>query len=398
MDTLRTYTGRKLNIEGGTTEISTNLKVCAELDANGEDLYIAYLAPDNIEYVYWFKKCLFNMLYSFYRVGYRTSSNTIPDTYGINTEVGITWLNRTYSDNIGPLSTNSGGWTGGNHSWKNDNKTKTAQTDSYIIEADGYALMPSDKVYCEKVMISVINTIFDPSVAPNEGDESLSTPFSTESVVYIVEQSSINVSVRQKLAGITNNWLKTYYGMQSMFDGETAILTPNGQYLDWETSISGYSHFNKADYPRFNRFVEKNAKGYQSSYVQPYKLGNHDKTAFSIFERGTNKSYHVLVNSTTNLIPVGGSIVWCGVYTFFKTPIIDNEYVFAYSGIVNGNDTIFIWAKKAYEGTIPMPVKYQMRLITNIEKDNAITTGNTMIDAEGVSISASAAGSWIFHL
>ena len=39
-----------------------------------------------------------------------------------------------------------------------------------------------------------------------------------------------------------------------------------------------------------------------------------------------------------------------------------------------------------------------MHLITDIEKDNAITTYNTMIDAEGVSISASAADSWIFHL
>lgn len=39
-----------------------------------------------------------------------------------------------------------------------------------------------------------------------------------------------------------------------------------------------------------------------------------------------------------------------------------------------------------------------MCLIVDIEVDNAITTDNTMIDAEGMSISASAAGSWIFHL
>ena len=372
---------------------------CIEMDNDGENLYIAYL-ENGIEYTFWFRKCMFNKLYTFYRVGYRSVTRINADTDGIKNDEGITLINQTYSDNIGPLSFYPGGWSGGNHSWNNDGVTKTAKCDMYNIKVDGRNISNGQKLFANRVEILVQNTIYDPAIAPESGATILSTPISVETVKYVVYKNNIEVSVRQSFVSNPTTSLSFYYGMQSMFENENAIMTPRGQFVNWQQIASGESiEFSKSDYPNFNRFIERsNESYYQSSYLIPNKLGSHDKTTRGIFSHSYNKSYHIMVNNTNPIQTAGQTIVWSGVYSFFVTPIIDNDYIFAYVGCINGKDAIFVNTKQAYEGSIELPPNMWMCKIVDVEKDDTITTTNEFVDAEGVQITATGTGSWIFVL
>ena len=48
----------------------------------------------------------------------------------------MTLLNEATSDNIGPFELMAGGWCGGNHSYADDNTTRTAFTDKVIIKCN----------------------------------------------------------------------------------------------------------------------------------------------------------------------------------------------------------------------------------------------------------------------
>ena len=69
----------------------------------GENVYVSSQIDDHHEINYWFKKCMANDLFTFYRVSV-TSGTT-----------GTTVVNEAYSDNIGPFEIRGGGWCGGNH-------------------------------------------------------------------------------------------------------------------------------------------------------------------------------------------------------------------------------------------------------------------------------------------
>lgn len=377
-----------------------NRDFCVELDADGESLYIAYLLGTT-EYVYWFKECMSNELYTFYRVGYRTVTRNYADTDGISSLSGITLLNSTGSDNIGPLGFNDGGLVGGNHLWNNDTelRVKTAKTDSYTIYVNGKQMVAGDKIYTDKVIVKVVNTLYDPAETPTAGQAILTIPASTETVVYEVSENNIFVSVNQHLADNCNNILNRYYGMQSMFgdsDHPESYITPRGQYTDWQAAAN--ASFIKSSYPDFNRFVEKNSNGYQSTYLLPSKYGLHDKLRNNqkIWDYAGSKAYHHLffVNDFTEATP-GLSFTWSGIYTFFASPIIDNSDALVYSGIINGKQAIFANAKRACTINIPLQ-DYTGRAITEVERDTTITTDNAFVDVDGVAFTATGAGSYIF--
>lgn len=380
-------------------EMPSSLNTCVELASNGEDLFISYLNPNKTEITIWFKKCMFNELYTFYMVGYRDVNRLYADTIGISSQTGITQINSTSSDNIGPLSFHPGGWAGGNHSWSDDNVTKTARCDSFAIKVDGYAITPGEKVYGKKVQVDVVNTIFDPSIAPEAGATILSTPISTELVKYVVEKGNIEVSIKESFVQETTTKLNFYYGMQSMFYGEAKFITPNGQYADWQNADGTQKlTFSKASYPKFNRFIEKNGSStaYQGTYLLPNKDGNHDKTTINVFNRSYGKTYHIVVNNTNSLPIAGSKIVWSGVYSFFKNALVDNDDILVYEGLINGKDAIFVWTKRAFSGAVQLPQIYSMRVILDVEKDSTITTDNAFVDSDGININATGAGSWIF--
>lgn len=375
---------------------------CVEFDSGGESLYIAYLLGTT-EYVYWFKKCMSNELYTFYRVGYRTVTRNYADTDGISSLSGITLLNSTGSDNIGPLGFNDGGLVGGNHLWNNDTelRVKTAKTDSYTIYVNGKQMVAGDKIYTDKVIVKVVNTLYDPAETPTAGQAILTIPASTETVVYEVSENNIFVSVNQHLADNCNNILNRYYGMQSMFgdsDYPESYITPRGQYTDWQAAAN--ASFIKSSYPDFNRFVEKNSNGYQSTYLLPSKYGLHDKLRNNqkIWDYAGSKAYHHLffVNDFTEATP-GLSFTWSGVYTFFAAAILDNSDALIYKGVLNDRPAIFVNAKRAITAPVTIPLQdYTGRAIKEIEKDTAIITGNAFVDAEGVSFTATGTGSFIF--
>jgi len=187
------------NIEELQTEISAIIqnqnnyldKLAYSFD--GENLYLAYNDNSGTEITYWFKKCMANKLYTFYRVGYRNTETNIPSTNGISSGTDITYINSTASDNIGPFAM-SQSWVGGNHHYPGENYSPnylTAKTETYDVYIDNKQLQQGDSGICKYIEIQVNNTIFDPAYPPSEGDTILSTPLCTEFVTYTVIKNTI---------------------------------------------------------------------------------------------------------------------------------------------------------------------------------------------------------------
>lgn len=397
------YSVKKLSLKNTDKEVQSlkgvveassskgNQRMIARLDKDGENLFVAYLNESLTEYVYWFRKCMFNELYTFYRVGYRKVARGYPSTADIESLNGVTIINSTSSDNIGPILFKNGRWAGGNHSFNSDNVTKTAKNESYNIYIDGVKLNAGEEKYADKLQVEVVNSIFDPNQLPSS-----QVVISAEAVVYSVCKNSIEVSVRQQFADI-NNPIERYYGMQSMFSQDLKLLVPNGG-VDDLVDAPAELYINKADYPKVNRFIEGNdaVGAYQSAYLKPNKDGKHEMVSTTIFNRSYSKCYHYIVDGETNL--AGKKVVWSGVYTFFDAPILNDENLFVYEGVINGKDSIYINTKKAFEGSIELPSKYLMKKIQVIEKDDTISTTNEFVDSEGIEINASGTGSMIVLL
>ena len=100
----------------------------------GENLYIAAKMDGERDIVYWFKRCMFNELYTFYRVGIvrNTASEPIRDP---SREPEIE-LNLAFSDNIGPFAVSGYGWCGANHSYKEGQKVRTAYNERFSVRAN----------------------------------------------------------------------------------------------------------------------------------------------------------------------------------------------------------------------------------------------------------------------
>ena len=236
---------------------------------DGTNLYIAANDGTGTEMCYWFKKCMKNNLFTFFKVGQRTVNRISSDTEGISKSTGITWLNSTSSDNIGPVQIDGyGDFVGGNHMWRDADENGnpgaatytdtlgkkyvlytdicTAICDSVKVSIDGSEMPVGTVVYGQHVEVKVWNTLFDPLVVPNEGDEVLTSPLIGEFVTYTVTGGSIAVDVRHDYKKSVT--VRTYYGMQSMFVKEDSIMTPGGKHATF-TVESAATKFNKNDYP-----------------------------------------------------------------------------------------------------------------------------------------------------
>lgn len=389
------------DVNGNTLEIQ---RLQAEMKPlayrfDGENLYIAYNDKNGVEYVYWFKKCMANQLYTFYLVGYRNVDRTVPDTTGIEDELDVVVMNKTYSDNIGPLNMTNGSWVGGNHTWQGGN-VLTAKTDTFAIEVDGMILDGAISGYCENICIKVANTIYDPMFEPEEGATILSTPLCSEYVTYIVKKNTIEVALSFKFVSNTTNTIKLYYGMQSVFGGEDYIMTPNGFYTDW-TGVDNVDSFTKGDYPHFNRFIEKKstAPAYQSTFLlNDFGLGTHSEIGNEdmIYLHSGTKNYHKIIAEMASI--AGKYLEWGGSYTFFKNAIVDDANVFVYRGVVRGKDALFVNTKGAFSGTIPVPGDMVMRDHSIYECRGIVDAGggtNFRTGGDGLYISSPASGSLI---
>lgn len=275
-------------------------------------LEIKFPTEDSHMITYRFEKCMANNLYTFSRVFF--------DGYTVNSAQ--------YSDNIGPFSVVGLGWVGGNHL---SGTAITAETKSVKIEIDGEELTEniSDRPV-QRVDIYVENDIYN---------------FADESMHYIVMGNSIQVEGSHKYTCTTNKTVDRYYGMQSMFEGETAILTPQGHYPRW-TQTAKVSQFTKGAYPDFSLFVERSARCHQAAYMTRDGIGDRHmvKDADVVFIGNSyGKSYHKTMGSA--VVKPGDETYWKGVYTWFKTPEVnasdDNAGEFVYDGFFDGKEARF---------------------------------------------------------
>lgn len=370
---------------------------------DGSILLVAYNDGSGYETVYQFNKCMNNNLFTFAKVGYREVNRTFPVATDIMTDPSIVILNQTSSDNIGPFLMTTGGWTGGNHHYPDESTTpnyKTAKTDEYHCYADGIELEENTDGTCNVITIEVINSIYDPAFPPSEGDEILSTLLCKEYASYSIVKNNIEVSISHKFVSTTENGIKTYYGMQSMFQGETALLTPNGQYTAWHT-LDGNVNFTKGDYPHFNRFIEKSDVGYQAAFLRPdFGIGKHTLLANSdiIFRHSGTKSYHEQISN--HYASVADKVIqWRGTYTFFKTAAVDDSgELLVYQGSIGCEDTIFISTSQAFSGFVPIPHEHALKdfdVYENYGFVNEDGTTNFELGGNGLYVSSQGAASMI---
>lgn len=313
------------HIIAGTVELCNgNLRITNKI-AGGE--YVSYL----------FKKCMANELYTFYEVATSTDS--------------LSWsvVNRASSDNIGPFLISKHGWCGGNHIYL-DTSIKTATTLDVQISADGVKLVSDTLLGCEKVNIKVRNSIFNPA---SYGNGMYADTLCYEIVNYIVRGNSIDVNVKHDYVNSLPVTIERYYGMQSMFCNENAMLTPCGKYNSW-TPITAVDRYIKRDFPESNCFVERADNCYQSTYLTAEGLGARKElpdSDYIFIGNSWTKSYHKLIGDSKR--SNGDSDMWHGVYSWFVNPQIDSSSIFAYNGYYCGKKAIFVNCLKPCKAKLP---------------------------------------------
>lgn len=370
--------------------------LCAKYD--GANLFIAANDGNGTEMCYWFKRCMNNELFTFFRVGARQVSYDTSNLNGFSSPA-ITWLNSTGSDNIGPVAIQGyGDFVGGNHRWCTADEKgnpgkgsyvdiRTATCDSVAISLDGNDIPLNTIAYGRQVRVKVWNTLFDPLVEPGEGDAVLSSPLIGEFVTYNVEGGNIAVDVEH--AYVKSVAVSRYYGMQSMFNGEDSIMTPGGAYASF---VASAPKFYKADYPNFSRFIEHNAGGWcQSSWMRPIDLGTHYAIGANctIYTRSDGKCYHVLIDNYP--VQQGDTLRWHGIYTW-AMPLVNDADLLVYRGIIDGRQALYVDAKQACDRVLAVPGAKALR-VTDYAQNSAGAT--IEIGADDIYISASNPASFI---
>lgn len=385
------YCYKKIPNISNDLNVSNNTQIVKVI---GENLYIGAKYDKDNDILITFRKCMFNNLMTFYKIGLADNKEAYPLSNPERTTSEN--LNVSTSDNIGPISTSSGGWCGGNHSYLEQSKVKTAETISYEFYADGIMLNDGDIVQATSVEVKVKNRIYNPTIPPEEGADILSEELCVEDVVYKIKNGNILVSLSHTYTNETPVTIANYYGMQSMCNFEDYIMTPNGRYVEF-TEKATVAAFNKSEYPNFRRCIEKNADNnrYQSTYLLPYEAGTHEyiNDENRIFSYSSGKCYNVLV--VNKQIKSGDIIEWAGLYTWF-TALQDDDNVLVYTGLMKGKTFLFIDVKNAVAETyIHIPPKLVGQEYDIVEKSESIITVGEVAGAKGLKFASNAAGSLI---
>ena len=379
--------------------LSLHLVACSNGDSKmrvkitGEDLYISAKLDAETDILYWFKKCMFNELFTFYRVGTIANSMPAPTTLPDTSPASV--LNLAYSDNIGPFNITGYGWCGGNHPYL-DEVTRTARNVGYHIYVDGKEIKEDMSALTKEIKITVTNEIMNPSKADtSSGKTLLNDVLCIETVSYSVYRNNIQVSVSHEFQNESPVTVQMYYGMQSMFEKETHTLTAGGKYTDW-TVQKEVSTFTKKEYPSFRRFIEKSVHAYQSSYLFADGLGNHEEIAdddIIFIGNSSNKTYHKIIANKEH--KKGDVIHWSGVYTWFKSPVSDDDGLLCYEGIIDNQKVLFIDCKKSVNKMIQLPDGYIKKTFTIREKSESITIAGNKVTTQGLKIVSDGPGSCV---
>ena len=370
--------------------LSWHLVACSNGDSK---MRVKITGEDLTDILYWFKKCMFNELFTFYRVGTIANSMPAPTTLPDTSPASV--LNLAYSDNIGPFNITGYGWCGGNHPYL-DEVTRTARNVGYHIYVDGKEIKEDMSALTKEIKITVTNEIMNPSKADtSSGKTLLNDVLCIETVSYSVYRNNIQVSVSHEFQNESPVTVQMYYGMQSMFEKETHTLTAGGKYTDW-TVQKEVSTFTKKEYPSFRRFIEKSVHAYQSSYLFADGLGNHEEIAdddIIFIGNSSNKTYHKIIANKEH--KKGDVIHWSGVYTWFKSPVSDDDGLLCYEGIIDNQKVLFIDCKKSVNKMIQLPDGYIKKTFTIREKSESITIAGNKVTTQGLKIVSDGPGSCV---
>lgn len=355
-----------------------------------------------------FSRCMYNRLMTFRQVGLAENSG---ETAALNPDRSPdVLLNSAFSDNIGPLNIQGGGWCGANHSFAEQNRVHTAAHVSAQFFADGKELRDGDQVRANQVWIKVHNVIFNPLFPPKSGADVLDTPLCHEEVDYTVENGSIFVSLKQTFVNEAPVIVNTYYGMQSMFCNETEIMTPSGPYTEF-TPETQVEYFLKSDYPNFRRFIERRSETraadgqpvsadvrapvryYQSAYLLPVGMGMHQEVNDKefLFTHSYGKCYHRLISGKKKT--TGQIVSWQGLYNW-PQPLQDNQDLLAYTASRDWCEYLFMDLKRETDRLhFSLPERLKGRKYVVAEKSGGITGFSKAGD--GLEITASAPGSLV---
>lgn len=325
----------------------------------GENVYIAAPIDRHHKINYWFRKCMANDLFTFYRVSIISGSEE-------------TIVNEAHSDNIGPFQILNGGWCGGNHLYS-DGKTKTAETFSVKLYVDAQRIASDTALEGRTIELEVKNYIFNPLSAEKKDDRTHFTDtLCIETVTYTVSGGNIQVDLAHDYTNQIPVTIVKYYGMQSMFKDESQLLTPSGEYINW-TDIHKVDRFKKKDFPRFNRYIEKGKSCFQASCLLNTGLGTHtelpDEDVIFIGNSWT-KSYHKLIGNAPRT--TGDRDAWSGIYTWFTRPLLDTGSAFAYDGYMEGGKVIFFSNTTTGKFTVPLPDNVHNQKINIIENTSGM--------------------------
>lgn len=246
-------------------------------------------------------------------------------------------VNRTSSDNIGPFGLAGGGWSGGNH--LNGGK-RSARTDSVVVSLDGRPVALSAPLRTEGsvLTVTVSNTLLMPADT---------VPFALETMTYRVAGNSIEVTGEHRIVAPRPVAVDRYYGMQSMFDGETEILTPGGAYGVW-TPVAAVDRFDRCSAPGFTTFIEHSPHAYQACWMDSaIGIGDRHLVAdddWVFIGNSWTKAYHKLIGG--KMLAPGDTTRWHGVYTWFKEPVADGcrgpePGHYAFVGNIGGKSSLF---------------------------------------------------------
>lgn len=338
-------------------------------------LYIGAKFDADNDIIIVFEKCMFNELMAFSKVGLADNPSPIPSMYPERKIHCL--LNEANSDNIGPVKLQEGGWIGGNHSFLENGTVKTAKTIGFEYYADGKLLMDGDGTEAEVIVVKVKNEINDP-FQPTKGADgevlALNEILLEEDITYTIQKGQLYVEVSHFYKNTKEYVVERYYGMQSMFVGETEIMTPNGSYFDFQP-VPQELFLYKKKYPSFNRFIERNSATdiCQSSYLMPsferdpyWSLAAEDK----IFVRAHGKTYHNQISERP--VRKGAVFTWTGLYNWFR-PLVNDKTILTYTGIIKGEIFLFIDCKQQGRSKLKLPEELLGKKYRVVEKGEGIT-------------------------
>ena len=335
-----------------------------------DSAYVTFTSVGNLTYtettewgdevVITFRKCMANNLYTFYSVKLN----------------GKELNSSQYSDNIGPFLVN-GHWAGGNHLAGN---TKTANTVSFSIKVDEEPKSKAFSTNGSVLTIDVENELFY-----SDGEK-----FASEYMTYVVSGNSIEVFGEHVYEHPSKLNVQRYYGMQSMFIGETEILLPGTDIPTWrpitDTSVGHEINITKSSAPNFCTYIEHNANGYQASYMMREDLGNREWVAANdvvFIGNSYSKSYHKLIGDHS--VTKGDRSAWHGIYSWFSEPITDNcreagdDLTFEYGAYIEGAPVVMTLGA---DGNMTQTAGIE-DVVVDGEAQFAFVSGNTITISNG---------------